>query len=100
MSKARIIAQIYRTCTEAELPVSKKLIGDITDQVFATAREDLVTTGRFSYPKFGSFTVKESAARAGRNPQTGEPLEIKARKRVKFSLASDLKAELNPHLKE
>lgn len=36
-------------------------------------------------PGFGSFTVRERAARSGRNPRTGETLTIAARKRVHFN---------------
>lgn len=36
-------------------------------------------------PGFGSFTVRERAARSGRNPHTGEAITIAARKRVHFN---------------
>ena len=36
-------------------------------------------------PGFGSFTVRERAARSGRNPRTGETITIAARKRVHFN---------------
>lgn len=36
-------------------------------------------------PGFGSFTVRERAARSGRNPRTGEAITIAARRRVHFS---------------
>lgn len=36
-------------------------------------------------PGFGSFTVREHAARSGRNPRTGEAITIAARKQVHFS---------------
>lgn len=36
-------------------------------------------------PGFGSFTVRERAARSGRNPRTGEAITIAARKRVHFN---------------
>ena len=40
---------------------------------------------------FGTFEVKERAARTGRNPRTGETLEIAASKNVGFSAAKALK---------
>lgn len=42
----------------------------------------------------GVFEVKKRAARKGRNPGTGEPMKIKASKRVGFAVARDLKAKL------
>lgn len=42
----------------------------------------------------GVFQVKKRAARKGRNPSSGEPMKIKATKRVGFAVARDLKAKL------
>ncbi len=42
----------------------------------------------------GVFQVKKRAARKGRNPANGEPIKIKATKRVAFAVARDLKAKL------
>ena len=43
---------------------------------------------------FGTFSVKERAARMGRNPKTGEAMQIKASKTVGFKCSSSLKASL------
>jgi DNA-binding protein HU-beta len=39
---------------------------------------------------FGTFSITERAARTGRNPQTGKPIKIKAKKVVKFKAGSEL----------
>ena len=44
---------------------------------------------------FGTFEVSERAAREGRNPQTGEAMEIKASKNPKFKAGKALKDSLN-----
>ena len=44
---------------------------------------------------FGTFKVSERAAREGRNPQTGEPMQIKASKSPKFTAGKALKDALN-----
>ncbi|GMV52265.1 MAG: HU family DNA-binding protein [Chlorobi bacterium] len=44
---------------------------------------------------FGSFKVGKRAARMGRNPQTGKPQKIAARKVAKFSPGAELKAIVN-----
>lgn len=44
---------------------------------------------------FGSFSVKKRKARTGRNPKTGEKIEIPARNAVKFAPSSDLKKAVN-----
>ena len=44
---------------------------------------------------FGTFSVKERAARKGRNPATGETIKIKASKQVSFKAGTALKASVN-----
>lgn len=44
---------------------------------------------------FGTFSVKERAARKGRNPQTGEEIEIKASKNPSFKAGKALKDAVN-----
>ena len=44
-----------------------------------------------SIPNFGTFEVKERKARIGRNPQTGEPIQIRAGRRVGFRVGKALK---------
>jgi DNA-binding protein HU-beta len=44
---------------------------------------------------FGKFTVSERAAREGRNPATGETIQIAASRAAKFSAAAGLKQQLN-----
>ena len=46
-------------------------------------------------PGFGSFAVVERAARQGKNPQTGEPIAIPARKAVVFRAGKGLKSVVN-----
>ena len=50
--------------------------------------------GRFSYPGFGTFTVRERKARTGRNPRTGEAIKIPKSKTVAFKAAPGLKGDL------
>ena len=45
---------------------------------------------------FGKFSVSHRAARQGRNPSTGQPIQIAASNGAKFSAASALKKRLNP----
>ena len=59
----------------------------ITDAL--VAGDDVKITG------FGGFEVKERAARTGRNPKTGEAVEIEASKYVSFSAGSALKEKVN-----
>ena len=46
-------------------------------------------------PGFGSFSLSERAARKGRNPLTGESINIKASKTVRFKVGKELKEAVN-----
>ena len=51
----------------------------------------LVNGDKITLPGFGTFKVVETSARTGRNPQTGEPVEIPAKRKVKFNPTQALK---------
>ncbi|MBU6160286.1 MAG: HU family DNA-binding protein [Myxococcales bacterium] len=55
---------------------------------------EAIREGRFSYPGFGTFSVKERAAREGRNPKSKEKIQIAASKSVGFKPAAKLKDSL------
>ncbi|MFY9269754.1 MAG: HU family DNA-binding protein [Candidatus Manganitrophaceae bacterium] len=92
MNKKELIETI--TKNHAGNGVSKKSVAAIIDDTSAAIAKGIKKAGRFSLPGFGTFTVKSRAARKGRNPQTGEPIKIKASKSVKFKAAPVLKKGL------
>jgi DNA-binding protein HU-beta len=58
--------------------------------------DELANGGEVSLAGFGKFSVSNRSARQGRNPATGETIQIAASKGAKFSSASALKKRLNP----
>ena len=58
--------------------------------------DELARGGEVAIAGFGKFSVSQRAARQGRNPATGETINIAASKAAKFSAASALKKRLNP----
>jgi DNA-binding protein HU-beta len=56
---------------------------------------DFKQQGFSNIPGIGKLTVKESAARQGRNPATGATISIPAKKSVKFSASKTIKDALN-----
>jgi DNA-binding protein HU-beta len=88
MNKAEIIdeiAKILNTKKEAQAVV-ESLLKNIS--LALKKKEDVTLTG------FGTFKVVKRGARNGRNPQTGEPIKIKASKKVKFIPGKALKASV------
>lgn len=61
------------------------------EQVFADIVSELKINGQATIRGFGSFTVNPTAARQGRNPRTGEVIQIPAGHRVSFKPAKALK---------
>jgi DNA-binding protein HU-beta len=61
------------------------------EAVFETIASSVAAGDEVSVAGFGKFTVAERSARQGRNPQTGETIEIAASKAPKFSAASAFK---------
>ena len=92
MTKSDLINAVLKSCRDDDL--SKRLIGDILDEAFAKIRKTIKKDKRFSYPGFGTFTVRSRKSRQGRNPQTGESITIKASKTVGFKPAPTLKKSL------
>ncbi len=63
--------------------------------VFAVIEEALVSGDKVQITGFGSFEVRNKAAREGRNPQTGEKIKIKASKSPAFSAGKTLRDAVN-----
>jgi len=92
MTKDELIIAVIKSCKGDEL--SKRLVSDIIDATFETVGKSVKKDKRFSYPSFGTFTVRNRKARMGRNPQTGAEIKIKASKTVGFKPAPTLKGSL------
>jgi len=70
---------------------TKKDAAAFIDALGDVAREALAAGREMVLPGIGKLAVKERAARAGRNPQTGAAIEIAARKIPAFTVAKILK---------
>lgn len=91
MTKAELIEAVQQK-TGGEY--SKKDVADFVDATFDALSDAIRGGQRFSYPGFGTFTVKERAAREGRNPKTGAKIKIPASKSVGFKPAPKFKDSL------
>jgi DNA-binding protein HU-beta len=79
--------------------ISKSEANETIDAFFEVLTTAVKSGDKVSWPGFGSFSTSQSAARTGRNPQTGEAVKIAASTRMKFTASSALKGELNPKRK-
>ena len=68
----------------------------VVESTIEAISDELAHGGEVALAGFGKFSVSHRAARQGRNPSTGETINIAASKAAKFSAASALKKRLNP----
>lgn len=75
--------------------LSKADAGSAVSAVLDTITEALAKGDKIALVGFGNFEVSERAAREGRNPATGETIQIAASKAVKFKAGKALKDSVN-----
>ena len=84
-----------KTATLAHLAdktgLSKKQIEGVLDETLSLACKEAKKGGQFVLPGFGKLVLANRKARIGRNPQTGEPIKIPAKRVCKFRLSKSLK---------
>jgi DNA-binding protein HU-beta len=79
----------------AQTGTSKASTNEVIDEVFGAITRAVVAGDTVQLIGFGSFGAGARAARTGRNPKTGEPLEIAAAKTVKFTAGKAFKDLVN-----
>ncbi len=84
MTKSALVAHL---ATKAALS-KKQVVGVLENLATLAAKE---AKNGFQIPDLGKLVLKNRAARMGRNPQTGEPLKIPAKRVVRFRVAKALK---------
>lgn len=75
----------------AEIGVSKKQAAEAVDCILGAIKDALASGDRVSLIGFGTFSVKERAARQGRNPRTGDTIQIAAKNVPSFKAGKALK---------
>jgi integration host factor subunit alpha len=90
MTKADIVENIYE-----KVGLSKEESTRIVELVLELIKETLVRGDRIKISGFGNFVVRQKRSRRGRNPQTGEEIEISARRVLTFKSSPILKKVLN-----
>lgn len=90
LTKADIVEAIYE-----KIGFSKKESADLLELIFDTIKETLEKGEKIKISGFGNFVVRSKKPRVGRNPQTGQEIEISARKVLTFRPSQVLKTALN-----
>ncbi len=84
MTKAAVIGHLAQ-----KTELSKKQVSQVLDLLVTLATKEAKNS--FVLPGFGKLVLANRKARMGRNPQTGEPIKIPAKRVLKFRIAKSLK---------
>ncbi len=90
MNKSDLVAAIAQTSNLTKADAARAL-----DAMTGAITSALASDDNVAITGFGSFVVRDRAARTGRNPQTGEAIQIKASKVPAFKAGKLLKESVN-----
>ncbi|NIS61192.1 MAG: integration host factor subunit alpha [Proteobacteria bacterium] len=90
MTKVDIVSSVYE-----KVGFSKKEAVRVVETIFDIMKDTLERGEKIKISGFGNFVVRKKRTRRGRNPQTGDDIEITARKILTFKPSQVLKNDLN-----
>ncbi len=90
MAKGMTKSEILSALAE-KTGMSRKDVGTLVEELATLACHETKKAGEFSVPGLGKLVKKQRAARMGRNPATGQSIQIPAKTVVKFRLAKAVK---------
>jgi DNA-binding protein HU-beta len=90
MNKNELIGTVAESCG-----LSKNDASNAVEGVFDAIQKALADGDEVRLVGFGTFSVAKRKASTGRNPRTGEPMEIKASNQPKFKAGKGLKDAVN-----
>ncbi len=89
MTKADLVEKLFE-----KIGLTKKEAQDIIEIIFNTMKQAFIEGESVKISGFGTFNVRKKMARRGRNPKTGEDLEITPRKVITFRVSNQLKSAM------
>jgi DNA-binding protein HU-beta len=87
MNKGDLVDAVAKSTGE-----SKRLVGDVVDEFVNQVQKSVKKGEKVTLPGFGTFERRNRSARTARNPQTGEPIQIKASKVPAFKPGASFKS--------
>ena len=87
MNKAELVESVANATGE-----SKRVVAGVLDEIVGTVQKQVKKGEKVTLPGFGTWERRARSARTARNPQTGEPIKIKATKVPAFKPGSGFKS--------
>lgn len=91
MNKGELIDAVARNTGESKA-TTEKIVNETLDTIVA----GVVASGKVSITGFGNFEARDRAARTGRNPQTGEEIQVAATRVPAFKAGKAFKDAVKP----
>jgi DNA-binding protein HU-beta len=91
LTKAQIVSYFAK-----RFDLSKKVAASVIDEMATLAVTETKKAGAFTFPGVGKLVMVKRKARVGRNPATGEPINIPAKTVVKMRVAKACKEAIVP----
>ena len=89
MNKAELVEEIA-----GQTGLTKRTSREAVDAIISAITDSLAGEERVTLVGFGAFQVRERKARRGRNPQTGQTIQVPAKKVPKFKAGKGLKEKV------
>jgi len=90
LTKIDIVEQVAAKCGYSKLEAA-----DLVESVFESIKGALEAGENVKISGFGNFVLRDKRSRMGRNPQTGEAMEISSRRVMSFKVSQVLKEAIN-----
>ena len=95
MKRSNVTRKDLARAVHDKLGFSQRSAEEIIDTVFATMKKTLLDGESIKIVHFGTLAVRKKSPRKGRNPRTGETMEISSRSMVSFKPSKGLRMKIN-----
>ncbi len=95
MNDANLTRKDLARAINEKLGFSKQSAGELVDNVFDSMKSRLLKEDAIKLVQFGTFNIRKKNARIGRNPRTGDTMEICRRSMVSFKPSKGLRERIN-----
>lgn len=95
MKRSNITRKDLARAINEKMGFSQRSAEEIIDTVFSSMKETLIRGESIKLVHFGTLSIRKKTPRRGRNPQTGDAMEISSRKMVTFKPSKRLRMKIN-----
>jgi integration host factor subunit alpha len=95
MNNSNLTRKDLARAINEKLGFSKQSAGELVDNVFDCMKRRLLKEDAIKLVHFGTFNIRKKNARVGRNPRTGDTMEICKRSMVSFKPSKGLRERIN-----